>query len=135
MPIEKAFAIEAPPERIFAALETELREAAPGAADAFAVLRSDPPRALDLRVTIGGVPCNLSYRLAAKQGHTEVAGVLQPYGWRYTAFRIVTLGMRDQGFEIALVEGLRNLKAAVEGRDGAQDFPDEEDRQIAPPDE
>jgi hypothetical protein len=65
-------------------------------------------------VTIGAIPCLLTYRLDEKDGHTEITGTLSPYGWKYGAFRIMTFGMRKQVFEIALVEALANLKAAVE---------------------
>ena len=131
MPIEKAFRIDAPPQRIYDALTRDVNDAAGEGSSAFEVLRRAPPHELDLRVTIAGVPCWLTYRLTPRDGYTEVAGMMQPFGWRYTFFRIMTFGMRDQGFEIALVEGLANLKASVE----EQDFPDESERTISPPDE
>jgi hypothetical protein len=115
VPIEKAFAINASPREIFAALERDLQGAAEHAGDTFEVLRREPDRALELRVTIGGVPCWLAYRLEPKAGYTEVSAVLTPYGLKYTLFRIITLGLRDQGFSLALVQGLANLKEAVEG--------------------
>lgn len=133
MAIEKAFAINAPPDEIFAALERDLDSAAEHAGDTHEVLRRDPPRSIDLRVTIGGVPCHLRYRLDPRPPVTEVVATLQPYGWKYTAFRIVTLGLRDQGFEVVLVEGLANLKAAVEDADAG--FPDEELLLATPSDE
>jgi len=78
--IEKAFAIKASPREIYAALERDLEGAAEHAGDTFEVLRREPGRALDLRVTIGGVPCWLNYRLEPKEGHTEVSAVLTPFG-------------------------------------------------------
>jgi hypothetical protein len=114
VPIEKAFAINAAPQTIYDALTRDLRTADAHRGDTFEVLREDPPRSIDLRVTIGGVPCWLTYRLDPRDGHTEVTGVLTPFGVRYMFFKFVTLGLRDQGFEIALVEGLANLKAEVE---------------------
>jgi len=114
MSIEKAFAINAPPEAIFAALTDELDQAAGESDGSFEVLRSNPPESIDLRVTIGGVPCWLTYRLEPKPDHTEVIAVLTPFGLKYTLFRIMTLGLRDHGYEVALVQGLVNLKAAVE---------------------
>ena len=115
MPLEKAFAIRAAPEVIFAAIERDIASASAHEGETFAVLHRDPPRTIELRVTIAGMPCNLSYRLAPRDdGSTEVAAMVEPYGWRYTAFRIMTLGLRDQGFEVALVESLSNLKAEVE---------------------
>ena len=114
MPIEKAFAIRAEPQVIYDAIERDLNMADEHEGDTFAVVRRDPPRSLELRVTIGGVPCWLTYILEPKADHTEVAARLTPFGWKYTFFRIMTFGMRDQGYEIALVEALANLKAEVE---------------------
>ncbi len=115
--IEKAFAINATPERIYAALERELAEASTEADGAFEVLRREPGRSLELRVTIGDVPCWLTYQIAAKDGYTEVSGRLTPFGLRYLLFRTITLGLRDQGFALALVQGLVNLKEALEAED------------------
>jgi hypothetical protein len=115
MSVEKAFAIHAAPDEIYAAIERDLTEAASHEGDTFEVLRRDPPRQIDLRVTIGGVPCWLTYRITPRENDTEVAGVITPYGWRYTFFTIITFGLRKQGFEVALVEGLANLKRELEG--------------------
>jgi hypothetical protein len=117
MPIEKAFAIHANAREIYAAIERDLGDAAEHAGDTFEIVRRDPPRSLELRVTIGGIPCWLTYVLEEKPDHTEVAARLTPFGWKYTFFRIMTFGMRDQGYEIALVEALANLKSEVEGTD------------------
>jgi hypothetical protein len=124
MPIEKAFAIEASPYDIYAALERDLAGASQHAGETFEVLRRDPGRAIDLRVTIAGVPCWLTYRLEPRDTYTEVIALLTPFGMKYTLFRIMTLGLRDQGFEVALVEGLANLKAAVESERGDADDDD-----------
>jgi hypothetical protein len=121
--IEKAFAIDATPDEIFAALERDLMDAAEHVGDTFEVLRREPGRSLELRVTIGGVPCWLTYRLEPKEGHTEVVAVLVPFGIKYTLFRIITLGLRDQGFALALVQGLANLKEEVEGAHGEHGRP------------
>ena len=118
MSIEKAFAIHASPEAIFAALTDELDRAAGESDGTFEVLRSHAPESVDLRVTIGGVPCWLTYRLEPTPDHTEVTAVLTPFGLKYTLFRIMTFGLRDQGYEVALVQGLANLKAAVETEAG-----------------
>jgi len=126
MSIEKAFAIHAAASEVYAAIERDLGEAAQHEGNSFEVLRRDPPRGLDLRVTIGGVPCWLTYRLEQHDDTTDVTGVLTPFGWRYTFFKFITLGMRDQGFEIALFEGLANLKAEVEGIDDKELPPDED---------
>ena len=125
MPIEKAFAIHAPPHEIYAAIERDLGAAGEHEGDVFEVVRRDPLCSIELRVTIGGIPCWLSYTLLPTPDHTEVIARLVPFGWRYTFFRIMTFGMRDQGYEIALVEALANLKAEVEGRDEGPDEDDE----------
>ena len=52
--------------------------------------------------------------LVRRHGITEVVATLVPSGWKYTAFRIMTFGMRDHGYEVALVQGLANLKAELE---------------------
>lgn len=135
MAIEKAFAIEAQPARIFEAIERELREAGSHEGDTFEVLRRDPPHRIDLRVTMSGFPCWLTYRLQPRDGATEVAAILQPYGMRYTLFNIMTFGLRNQAFAIPLVEGLANLKADVEGTRAPDEFPDEAERLVSPPDE
>jgi hypothetical protein len=115
MPIEKAFAIHAQPQEIFAAIERDLGAAREHEGETFEVVRRDPSRLIELRVTMGGIPCWLSYTLTRTPDHTEVSARLVPFGWKYTLFRIMTFGMRDQGYEIALVEALANLKAEVEG--------------------
>ncbi|MEX0750348.1 MAG: hypothetical protein WD359_06015 [Dehalococcoidia bacterium] len=115
MPKERAFAINASPAEIYAAIERDLQEADQHQGDTFAVLHRDPPRSIDLRVTIGGVSCWLTYCLHARDDYTEVVGTVTPYGWKYAFFKTITFGMRDQGFEVALIEGLANLKAEVEG--------------------
>ena len=117
MPIEKAFAIRAEPHEIYVALERDI-DAAVRADDGghqFEVLRKDPDHELELRVTISGFPCWLTYRLDPKPDHTEVVALLTPFGYRYFFFRLITFGLRDEGLSLALVQGLVNLKAAVEG--------------------
>lgn len=118
MSIEKAFAIRATPEEIYAAIERDLGSASEHAGQTFEVLRRDPGRSIDLRVTIGGVPCWLTYTLEGKPDHTEVVATLTPFGFKYTFFRLITFGLHDQGFALSLVQGLTNLKEAVEGNAG-----------------
>lgn len=121
MSIEKAFAIHATAERIYAALDEELSEAAAESDGEFEILKRDPGRSFDLRVKIGGVPCWLTYRIEPRGEYTEVSGQLIPFGLRYALFRMVTLGMRDYGFAMALVQGLSNLKEALESPDDRAD--------------
>lgn len=121
MPIEKAFAIRVGADRIYAALDDELTEAAAESDGGFEILKRDPGRSFDLRVTMGDIPCWLSYRIEPKGDYTEVTGQITPFGLRYLLFRIVTLGMRDYGFAMALVQGLSNLKDALESPDDGAD--------------
>lgn len=120
--IEKAFAVRATPADIFAAIERDLADASDHEGDTYQVLRRDPPHLMHLRVTISGMSCWLTYRLHERGDHTEVAAQLEPFGWRYVLFRLMTFGLREQGFQFALVQSLANLKEAVEG-DGV--FPPE----------
>ncbi len=112
MSIEKAFAIRAAPHEIYQALERDLTR---GAGDpGFEVLRRERDREIELRVTMGGIPCWLTYRLEQKPDYTEVVAILTPFGMKYALFRIMTFGLHDHGFEVALVQGLANLKESVE---------------------
>ena len=113
MSVEKAFAIRAEPAAIYAALERDLADAA-AEGGAFRVLRRDPPRSLELTVTIGSFPCWLRYELRQHEHDTEVSALAIPSGLKYLLFRIVTLGLNDGGIAVALVLGLTNLKEAVE---------------------
>lgn len=115
MAIEKAFAIQASQREIYAALERDIAEAWAHSGETFEVLKRDRDRSIELRVTMAGVSCWLTYRLEPRADHTEVVATLVPFGLKYTLFRAITLGLRNQDFELALVEGLANLKAEVEG--------------------
>lgn len=117
--IEKVFAIQATPRVIYDTIERDLADASEHAGSAYDVLRREPPAEIDLRVTIGNVPCKLEYRIAAVAEGSEVTARLEPYGFKYAAFRLVTFGMSNQGFDVALVQSLANLKAAVEADDDA----------------
>lgn len=133
MAIEKAFAINAAPDEIYAALERDLAEAE-AESGTFEVLERHYPRSISLRVTMGGIPCWLIYRIEPQDGGpTEVVASLTPFGIKYLIFRIITFGLREQDFAMALVQGLSNLKAEVEGEapldetsalpDGTEDEP------------
>jgi hypothetical protein len=115
MAIEKVFAINATPAEIFAALERDLGTASDHEGDLFEVVQRVQDREIELRVTMGNIPCWLTYRLDEQPDHTEVSATLVPFGWKWVMYNLVTLGMRRQSFEMSLVEGLSNLKAEVEG--------------------
>jgi len=113
VPLEKAFAIRAEPSAIWDALTSEL-----AAADAstFEVERAVPREQLSLSVRLqGGIRAYLTYRLIPRAEHTEVVATMEPQGFRYLIFKAITLGRADSNYELVLVQGLANLKAAVEG--------------------
>jgi hypothetical protein len=113
--IEKAFAIHAPANDIYAALLRDVSSASAHEGEVFDVLERERDRLLQLRVTIGGVPCYLTYTIEEKPEFTEVTATLVPFGWRYVLFQFATLGQRRHALEMVLVQGLANLKAEVEG--------------------
>ena len=117
MPLEKAFAIKAEPAAIWRALTGELQVADEGA---YTVERAIPNEFLSLWVDLqGGIRANLTYRIIPRDGHTEVVATMAPQGFRYAVFRMITLGRYDTNFELLLVQGLSNLKQAVEQSDPA----------------
>jgi hypothetical protein len=116
VPLEKAFAINATPEVIWRALTSEL-EGAVG--EHYRVEQTVPSELLSLWVRLNfGIEANLTYRLIPREGHTEVVATMEPGGFRYGLFRILTFGRGDTNYELLLVEGLSNLKRAVEGERG-----------------
>jgi hypothetical protein len=115
MSIEKAFAIHATPNDIYAALQRDIASASAHEGETFEVLERERDKRIRLRVTIGMVPCFLTYSIEPKLEHVEVTAALEPYGWRYVAYQIATLGLRRGAFEMVLVQALVNLKAEVEG--------------------
>lgn len=113
MAIEKAFAIRAEPTAIWRALAGEIETADEAAVR---VERSVPNEELSLWVDFqGGIRALLTYRLIRREEHTEVVATMEPEGLRYAIFRMITLGRADINYEMLLVEGLANLKQAVEG--------------------
>jgi hypothetical protein len=111
-PLEKAFAIHATPEQIWRALTGELDVADDGA---YEIERSVPNELLSLWVTVqAGIRARLTYTITPQGEYTEVSATMEPEGLRYALFRMLTLGRAEVNYEIALVEGLANLKRAVE---------------------
>lgn len=131
MAIEKAFFIRATAYEIYAALERDLASAVSEGEATFEVLRRDPGRSLEMRVAMGGIPCRLTYTLVPRDSGTEVTASLRPFGVRYVLFKIITLGLRDHTFALALVQGLANLKEEIEGAQG--DRADVSDEQAGSP--
>ena len=128
MSVESVFSIRASPTDVFAAIERDLGDAREHEGSTFEVLRREPPGAIDLRVTIGGVSCWLTYRIEEVPDGCEIHATLVPFGFRYALFKVVTLGMREQNFKVMLVHALANLKADVEGanEEAADDSGDEQ---------
>ena len=114
MSIEKAFAIEAPPEAIWDALWADLAQ---GDESLYNLEGSTWPTQLQLTVDMSGLPCLLTYTLTPMQqdGVTEVAASLEPLSKRYSLYFLLTFGHIKRNYEMLLVEGLANLKAHVEG--------------------
>jgi hypothetical protein len=115
--IEKAFAIKADPGTIWHALTGELNVADESA---YTIERAVANQELSLWVQLpGGVRAFLTYRLIPRDGQTEVVATMVPQGLRYAISRIITLGRADTNYELVLVQGLANLKEAVEGNHGS----------------
>jgi hypothetical protein len=113
--IEKVFAIQGSANDVYAALQRDLASASSHEGETFAVIKRDRDRSIELHVKMGGVPCYLTYLIDEKPEHTEVTARCEPHGWQWVMFQVATLGMRRSALEMALVQGLVNLKAEVEG--------------------
>ena len=112
MALEKAFAIKAQPDAIWRALTGELEA---GDETSYGIERAIPNELLSLWVDLqGGIRAILPYRLIPHDDHTEVVATMDPQGFRYLISRIITFGRADTNYELLLVEGLANLKRAVE---------------------
>ena len=110
--IEKAFAIEAEPAAIWEALWHDLSNGDEGA---YSVEHSTWPETITLRLRLSGLPCELTYRIEPRDGHSEVSATIQPLSSRYGLYQLVTFGHLKRNYEMMLVVGLSNLKSAIEG--------------------
>jgi hypothetical protein len=111
--LEKAFEIKATPAAIWDALTADL---ASGDESAYRIERAITGQELALFVELqGGIRALLTYRLIPHDDYTEVVATMAPEGLRYAIFRILTFGRADTNYELLLVQGLANLKRAVEG--------------------
>ena len=111
-PIERAFAINADPETIWAALWHDLSQ---GDAEVFDVESSTWPRSFSLRVDLGGMPSRLTYTIEPRPEHTEVALLAEALSWRYAMYQVLTFGHYRRNLELMLTVALSNLKTALEG--------------------
>jgi hypothetical protein len=110
--LEKAFAIDAEPAVIWQELTRELAEAPPGS---HTVERSLEARELAVRVELqSGIEALITYELIPREDYVEVVARMEPRGFRYAVFMAITLGRYNVGYELALAEGLSNLKQAAE---------------------
>ncbi len=112
MPPEKAFAVHAEPAIIWRELTRELAQAPPGS---HTVERSSEAQELAVRVQMpDGVEALITYQIIPREEYVEVVARMEPQGFRYLLMRAITLGRYDTGYELALAEGLSNLKQAAE---------------------
>jgi hypothetical protein len=121
MVIEKAFAIHAEPIVIWRELTRELEQAPPGS---HTVERSVEAQELAVRVELqSGIEALITYQLIPREEYVEVVARMEPRGFRYAIFRAITLGRYNTGYELALVQGLSNLKEAAEAAAGREPSP------------
>jgi len=110
--LEKAFAIHAEPAVIWRELTRELAQAPPGG---HTIERSLEEQKLVIRVELSeGIEAVITYQLIPREDYVEVVARMEPQGFRYTFLRAITFGRCDTGYELALAEGLSNLKQAAE---------------------
>ena len=118
MALEKAFAIHAQPAVIWRELTRELAQAPPGS---HTIERSLPDQELAVRVELqSGIEAVITYQLIPREDYVEVVARMEPQGFRYALMRAITLGRYDIGYQMALAEGLSNLKKAAEGAAGLE---------------
>ena len=112
MAIEKVFAISATPQAIWQALTGDLEL---GDSAVYEIERAVANESLSLWVQLqGGIRARMTYKIVPQSEHTEVVATMEPEGVRYAFFKIITFGRANTNYEIALVEGLANLKRSVE---------------------
>jgi len=109
--IEKAFAINAKPAEIWSALWQDLSA---GDKSLFAVEHSNWPSHLTIQLNLAGLPVRLTYRIDPRESHSELSAALEPLSARYWLYQAVTLGHFRRNYEMLLVQGLANLKQALE---------------------
>ena len=118
MALEKAFAIHAEPAIIWRELTRELAQAPPGS---HTIERSLPDQELAVRVELqSGIEAVITYQLIPREDYVEVVARMEPQGFRYAFIRAITLGRYDIGYQMALAEGLSNLKKAAEASAGRE---------------
>ena len=109
--IEKVFAIDAEPGVVWDALWDDLSK---GDETVFELVEAHRPSDVVIEVTLSGVPSRLHYTIAPAEEGSEVTATLEPRGLRYAVSRVLTFNHFNRNFEMVLVQGLSNLKTAVE---------------------
>ncbi len=116
---ERAFAILAPPDRIWQALLEEVQLGVESGR--VEIVHQEAPRTILLDVQIGwGLAVRYDYRLSHGPQHapeapvTEVAVAVTPYGFRHAVANIITFGRALTPHMLAVTQGLANLKQVVE---------------------
>ena len=110
---ERAFAINASPEKIWRALIEEVY----GGVESghVAIIQETPPRFLKLNVRLSrGLTVGYQYKLILSESYTEVSVSVEPYGIRYVLGNIFSFGRGITPHMLAATQGLANLKASVE---------------------
>ena len=118
--IEKAFAVKATPAAVWDALWADLGEGAEGS---YELVRSHWPSGFSLRLSLAGMPCELSYAIRGRETDTEVSASIQPRSWRYRLYQVLTIGHYKRNMEMILVISLSNLKKALEGEEAGSPEP------------
>jgi hypothetical protein len=114
--IEKAFAIRGEPGDIWDAL---WRDLSAGEAGSYEVEAAHRPDELRLRVMLGGHSSRLGYRITPREdGTCEVVASLEPHGLGYKMAQVISFNHIKRNYELILVQGLSNLKKAVEMNEG-----------------
>jgi hypothetical protein len=113
--IEKAFAIAAPPAAIWDALWSEVQSAEVAAGQ---VVEAHKPQLLSVEARIGGIEVRMTYRIQAGDVYSEVVASLEPISPKYGLYQLLTFGHLRRNYELLLVQGLANLKEALENGAG-----------------
>ena len=108
--VEKAFAIEAEAGAIWDALWAEVQAQGPERVES-----ARRPEELTVRVSLTrGVDASITYRITQIDAGCEVSATLEASGFRSALYQVMTFGRLRTHYAMMLVEGLANLKEAVE---------------------
>lgn len=110
---ERAFAVQAPPELVWRLLRAEAQQGVEsGRAQ---ILHQEAPRRMVLLVQMGWrLRVEYEYAIAVKPEHTEVSCRVRPHGLRHRMANLVSFGRGTSAYQLALTQGLANLKDEAE---------------------